>query len=181
MKAMKRMMEGMMPVMMKGVSPEEKQELMLGMMPLMMADVDLMEMMPKMMAAMIPAMLPQLLEAMSREGAAEKRLDRMAGLMPSLCQLIDKRVLAEKKDAMVARLLEREEFRENMPRCFVQGIPLMIRGCFEHFFPHLPKEERQAFIATMIQLLVEAGTGDFTVEERRALLPGGETESDSDG
>ncbi len=50
MSVMKQMMEGMMPVMMKGVSSEEKQEMMLKMMPMMMADIDMAEMMPKMMA-----------------------------------------------------------------------------------------------------------------------------------
>ena len=90
MKAMKKMMEGMMPMMMKGVSPEEKQEMMLKMMPMMMA-----EMMPKMM--------PKLLDQMHGEGANERMFDTMGKMMPHICEVLDKAALAE---AIQARLGE---------------------------------------------------------------------------
>ena len=126
MSVMKRMMEGMMPIMMKGVSPEEKQELMLEMMPMMMADIDV----PKMMAAMLPELLPKMSEITSQDDASAKMLDRMAIVMPNMCELIDKKALAEKKDAIVSKLMEREGFRERMPKCFAKGMPLIVRGFF---------------------------------------------------
>ncbi|MBD3237425.1 MAG: hypothetical protein GF330_12030 [Candidatus Eisenbacteria bacterium] len=170
MKPMKRMMEGMMPVMIKGISPEERETLMLEMMPMMMKEVDLTELMPKMMASVLPAMLPQLLDQMHQEGAGERMLDTMAQVMPNVCETIDKEVLAQKKDAMLSKLMQREAFREKMPRCFIKGVPVMVRGCFEHFFPSLTKEERRAFISRMMRMMLEAGTGDFSDEEKQALL-----------
>ena len=166
-------MEGMMPVMMKGVSSEEKQEMMLKMMPMMMEDIDLEEMMPKMMASMLPALLSQLQEFMSREDAGEKVLDTMSRIMPNLCEVIDKKALAEKKDDMVSNLMKRDSFRERMPRCFAKGMPLMVRGCFEHFFPELSKDERKEFISSLVKMMVENGTYDFSQEEKQALLSDG--------
>jgi hypothetical protein len=159
-------MEKMMPVMMKGVSPEEKQEMMLKMMPLMMADIDLEELLPKMMSAM----LPLLVEHMGCDGHGGKMLDKMAGIMPNVCEVIDKAALAEKKDAMVSKLMEYETFREKMPRCFAKGMPVMVRGCFAHFFPELTKEERKAYISTMVRMMLETGAGDFSDDEVAALL-----------
>jgi hypothetical protein len=167
---MKQMMEGMMPVMMKGVSSEEKQELMLEMMPMMMADIDMAEMMPKMMAAMLPELLPKISETTSQDDAGEKMLDRMAKVMPNMCELIDKKALAEKKDAMVSKLMERESFRERMPKCFAKGMPLIVRGFFEHFLPVLSKEERQEFVSTVVGMVLEYGAQDFSDEEKRALV-----------
>jgi hypothetical protein len=69
MKIMKSMMENMMPVVMKGISPEEKEDLMLKMMPMMMEDIDLAELLPRMMTTILPAMLPELLEFLSKDEA----------------------------------------------------------------------------------------------------------------
>jgi len=173
MKSMQKMMEGMMPVMMKGVSPEEKQEMMLKMMPMMMEDIDMEEMMPKMMASMLPALLPQILDLLSQEDAGDKLLDTMSRIMPNLCEVIDKKALAEKKDAMVSNLMKREAFRERMPRCFAKGMPLMVKGCFEHFFPELSREERKEFISSLVRMMVENGTHDFSEEEKQELMAEG--------
>ena len=170
MSVMKLMMEGMMPVMMKGVSSEEKQDLMLKMMPMMMADIDMAEMMPKMIAAMLPELLPKISEFKSQDDAGGKMLDRMANVMPNMCEVIDKKALAEKKDAMVSKLMEREGFRERMPKCFAKGMPLMVRGFFEHFLPVLSKEERKKFVSTVVSMMLEYGAQDFSDEEKRALL-----------
>ena len=170
MSVMKIMMEGMMPVMMRGVSSEEKQEMMLKMMPMMMADIDMAEMVPKMMAAMLPKLLPRISESTSQDDAGKKMLDRMANMMPNMCELIDKKALAEKKDAMVSKLMDREGFRERMPKCFAKGMPLMVRGFFEHFLPVLSKEERQKFVSTVISMLLDYGAQDFSDEEKRALV-----------
>ncbi|CAB5114620.1 hypothetical protein D3OALGA1CA_2189 [Olavius algarvensis associated proteobacterium Delta 3] len=170
MSVMKHMMNGMMPVMMKGVSSEEKQEMMLKMMPMMMADIDMAEMMPKMMAAMLPELLTMKSEFTSQDDAGEKMLDRMANVMPNMCELIDKKALAEKKDAMISKLMDREVFRERMPKCFAKGMPLMVRGFFEHFLPVLSKEKRQEFVSTVISMVLEYGARDFSDEEKRALV-----------
>lgn len=172
MKAMKNMMEGMMPTMMKGVSSEEKQEMMLKMMPLMMEDIDMAEFMPKMMASMLPALLPQMLEMINDPKMGDRMLDAMSTMMPNMCGVIDKSALAEKKDAMVHKLMEREGFRKNMPACFAKGMPLMVRGCFEHFMPELSKEERIRFIGTLVQMMFLYGAGDFTADDKKALLAG---------
>ena len=65
------------------------------MMPMMMDEIDLAELMPKMMTAMLPALLPELLEFLSKEGAHEKMLNLFATVMPSVCEVIDKPRLAE--------------------------------------------------------------------------------------
>ena len=170
MSVMKKMMEGMMPVMMKGISSEEKQEMMLKMMPMMMEDIDMAEMMPKMMAALLPELLSKKSELSSQDDAGEKMLDRMANVMPNMCELIDKKALAEKKDAMVSKLMDREGFRERMPKCFAKGMPVMVRGFFEHFLPELSKEERQKFVSTVVSMILEYGAHDFSDEEKRALV-----------
>ena len=167
---MNKMMEGMMPVMMKGVSSEEKQEMMLKMMPMMMADIDMAEMMPKMMAAMLPELLANISKSMGQDDAGEKKLDKIAKVMPNMCELIDKKALAEKKDAMVSKLMEREGFRERMPKCFAKGMPVIVRGCFEHFFPVLTKEERKEFISAVVSMMVEYGGRDFSDDEKRDLV-----------
>jgi hypothetical protein len=94
----------------------------------------------------------------------------MAKVMPNMCELIDKKALAEKKDAMVSKLMEREGFRERMPKCFAKGMPLIVRGFFEHFLPVLSKEERQEFVSTVVGMVLEYGAQDFSDEEKRALV-----------
>ena len=86
MKLMKSMMESMMPLMMKGISSEEKEDLMLKMMPMMMEDIDLTELLPRMMTAMLPAMLPELLAFLSKDGAHAKPVVRLFFLQVLVCQ-----------------------------------------------------------------------------------------------
>ncbi|MGD8645957.1 MAG: hypothetical protein PVH37_20765 [Desulfobacterales bacterium] len=154
MKLMKSMVESMMPLMMKGISSEEKEDLMLKMMPMMMEDIDLTELMPRMMNAMLPAMLPELLAFLSKDGAHEKLLELFATVMPNVCEVIDKPKLAEKKDALLADLMSHEIFREKMPKCFTAGFPVMFKGFVDHFYPAITIEERNAFISQMISNLI---------------------------
>ena len=154
MKIMKSMMESMMPVMMKGISPEEKEDLMLKMMPLMMEDIDLAELMPKMMTAMLPTVLPELLASLSEEGAHTKLLGFFATVMPNVCEVLDKPKLAEKKDALLAELMSHEVFKEKMPRCFTTGFPIMFKGFVDQFYPAITEEERDEFINHMITNLI---------------------------
>jgi len=163
-------MDTMMGIMMGRMSKEEKQEMMLKMMPMMMAEIDMTEMMPKMMAAILPELLPKISEFRGQDDAGEMMLDRMASVMPSMCELIDKKALAEKKDAMISKLMEREGFHERMPKCFAKGMPLMVRGFFEHFLPILSKEERQEFVSTVISMVLEYGAQDFSDKEKQALF-----------
>lgn len=151
---MKSMVESMMPLMMKGISSEEKEDLMLKMMPMMMEDIDLTELMPRMMNAMLPAMLPELLAFLSKDGAHEKLLELFATVMPNVCEVIDKPKLAEKKDALLADLMSHEIFREKMPKCFTAGFPVMFKGFVDHFYPAITIEERNAFISQMISNLI---------------------------
>ena len=154
MKIMKSMMENMMPVMMKGISPEEKEDLMLKMMPMMMEDIDLAELLPRMMTVMLPAMLPELLTFLTKDGAHAKVLELFATVMPNVCEVLDKPKLAEKKDALLAELMSHETFREKMPKCFTAGFPIMFKGFVDHFYPAITKEERDAFIKQMISNLI---------------------------
>ena len=156
MKIMRSMMENMMPVMMKGISPEEKQDLMLKMMPMMIEDIDLAELLPRMMTAMLPAMLPELLAFLSQEGAHAKLLELFATVMPNVCEVLDKPKLAEKKDALLVELMTHETFREKMPKCFTAGFPIMFKGFVDHFYPAITEEERDAFISQMFSNLFQS-------------------------
>jgi hypothetical protein len=156
MKIMKSMMENMMPVMMKGISPEEKEDLMLKMMPMMMEDIDLAELLPRMMTAMLPAMLPELLAFLTKDGAHAKLLELFATVMPNVCEVLDKPKLAEKKDAILAELMSHETFREKMPKCFTAGFPIMFKGFVDHFYPAITEEERNVFISQMISNLIQS-------------------------
>ena len=156
MKFMKSMMENMMPVMMKGISPEEKEDLMLKMMPMMMEDIDFAELLPRMMTAMLPAMLPELLAFLSKDGAHAKLLELFATVIPNVCEVLDKPKLAEKKDALLAELMSHETFRGKMPKCFTAGFPIMFKGFVDHFYPAITEEERNAFISQMISNLTQS-------------------------
>ena len=151
---MKNMMVNMMPAMMKGISPEEKEDLMLKMMPMMLEDIDLVELLPKMMTAMLPTMLPELLAHLSKDGAHTKFLELFATVMPNVCEVLDKPKLAVKKDALLAELMSHEIFREKMPKCFIAGFPFMFKGFVEHFYPAITEEERNTFIIQMIENLI---------------------------
>ena len=166
MELMKSMMETMMPVMMKGVSSEEKQELMLKMMPMMMEDIDLVELLPKMMTAMIPSMLPELLAFLSKDGSHAKLLELFATVMPNVCEVIDKPKLADKKDALLDELMSHQEFREKMPKCFTAGFPIMFEGFINHFYPAITEEERNAFISHMVSNLI----GSLSQDEKEEVL-----------
>jgi hypothetical protein len=150
------MMENMIPVMMKGISPEEKEDLMLKMMPMMMEDIDLAELLPRMMTAILPAMLPELLEFLSKDEAHAKLLELFATVMPNVCEVLDKPKLAEKKDAILAELMSYETFREKMPKCFTAGFPIMFKGFVDHFYPAITEEERNVFINQMISNLIQS-------------------------
>ena len=154
MKLMKGMMENMMPVMMKGISAQEKEDLMIKMMPMMMEDVNLAELLPKMMTAMLPSIFPEFLAFLSKDGAHTKLIEIFATVMPNVCEVIDKPKLAEKKDALLAELMSHEAFREKMPKCFTAGFPIMFKGFVDHFYPAITKEERDAFIKQMISNLI---------------------------
>ena len=151
---MKGMMENMMPVMMKGISAEEKEDLIIKMMPMMMEDVNLAELLPNMMTAMLPEIFPELLAFLSKDGAHTKVIELFATVMPNVCEVIDKPKLAEKKDALLANLMSHETFREKMPKCFTAGFPIMFKGFVDHFYPAITKEEREAFIKQMILNLI---------------------------
>ena len=75
--------------------------------------------------------------------------------MPNVCEVIDKPKLAEKKDALLEKLMSYETFREKMPNCFTAGFPIMFKGFVDHFYPAITKAERNAFISQMISNLIE--------------------------
>ena len=166
MKLMKGMMENMMPVMMKGISAEEKEDLMIKMMPMMMEDVNLAELLPKVMTAMLPTIFPELLAFFSKDGTHTKLIELFSTVMPNVCEVIDKPKLAEKKDALLAELMSHETFREKMPKCFTAGFPIMFKGFVDHFYPAITKEERDEFIKQMISNLIH----DLPQDDKDKLL-----------
>ena len=97
------------------------------MMPMMMEDIDLAELLPKMMTAMLPAMLPELLAFLSKDGAHEKLIELFSTVMPNVCEVIDKPKLAEKKDALLEKLMSYETFRE---KCPIASLPVS-RSCLK--------------------------------------------------
>jgi hypothetical protein len=129
---------------------------MLKMMPMMMEDIDLAELLPRMMTAMLPAMLPELLAFLTKDGAHAKLLELFATVMPNVCEVLDKPKLAEKKDAILAELMSHETFREKMPKCFTAGFPVMFKGFVDHFYPAIAEEDRNVFISQMISNLIES-------------------------
>jgi len=163
---MKSMMDSMMPVMLRGISKEEKEDLMLKMMPMMMEDIDLAELLPKMMTAMLPALLPELLASLSKEGAHAKLIELFATVMPNVCEVLDKPKLAEKKDALLTELMSHDQFREKMPKCFTAGFPIMFKGFIDNFYPVITEEERNAFISQIISNL----THDLSQDDKEKLL-----------
>ena len=60
MKVIKNVMDGMMPIMMKGLDKEDKMELMDKMMPRMLEGVNMLELMPKMMIQMLPMLIEEI-------------------------------------------------------------------------------------------------------------------------
>ncbi len=167
---MKSMMDSMMPVMLRGISKEEKEGLMLKMMPMMMEDIDLAELLPKMMTAMLPALLPELLASLSKEGAHAKLIELFATVMPNVCEVLDKPKLAEKKDALLTELMSHDQFREKMPKCFTAGFPIMFKGFIDNFYPVITEKERNAFISQMISNLTHNLSQDDKEELLRELL-----------
>jgi len=167
---MKSMMDSMMPVMLRGISKEEKEDLMLKMMPMMMEDIDLAELLPKMMTAMLPALLPELLASLSKEGAHAKLIELFATVMPNVCEVLDKPKLAEKKDALLTELMSHDQFREKMPKCFTAGFPIMFKGFIDNFYPVITEKERNAFISQMISNLTHNLSQDDKEELLRELL-----------
>ena len=168
---MKSMMETMMPVMMKGISPEEKERLMLKMMPMMLEDIELAELLPKMMSAMLPTMFHELLEFHSKDDAHAKLLELFATVMPNVCEVIDKPKLAEKKDALLAELMSHDTFKEKMPKCFTAGFPIMFKGFVDHFYPAITEEDRNEFISKMISNLIHSLPQDDKEKLLRKLIP----------
>ena len=166
MKLMKSIMDSMMPVMLRGISKEEKEDLMLKMMPMMMEDIDLAELLPKMMTAMLPTLLPELLAALSEEGAHAKIIELFATVMPNVCEVLDKPKLAEKKDALLTELMSHDQFREKMPKCFTAGFPIMFKGFIDNFYPVITEEERNAFISQTISNL----THNLSQDDKEKLL-----------
>lgn len=158
MTAMKGVMEKMMPFMMKGLSPDDRMEMMLKMMPQMMKDVDMADLMPQMMISM----MPQMMSSVERHGGVIKFMGTM---IPTMWELMDMKALARKKDQMLEQLMDNEQFRTMMPQCFADDFPTMFKGNFEHFLPKLSKEQRIAFVGTMLSLLVETGCADMSSDE----------------
>ena len=143
---------------------------MIKMMPMMMEDVNLAELLPKMMTAILPSIFPELLAFLSKDGAHTKLIELFATVMPNVCEVIDKPKLAEKKDALLAELMSHETFREKMPKCFTAGFPIMFKGFVDHFYPAITKEEKDAFIKQMVSNLIHSLPQDDKDKLLRELL-----------
>ncbi len=159
---MKKIMDRMMPFMMKGLSPDDKKDMMLEMMPEMMKDVDMADLMPRMMVSM----MPQIMASMRPEGGVARF---MGTTMPTMFSLIDMHAVADKKDEMLEQLMTQEQFRGFMPQCFAEEFPHMVRGNFVHFLPELSREQRITFVRTMFSLLLESGCADMSTDELEDL------------
>ena len=137
---MKSMMETMMPVMMKGISPEEKERLMLKMMPMMLEDIELAELLPKMMSAMLPTMLHELLEFHSKDDAHAKLLELFATVMPNVCEVIDKPKLAKKKTHFWLNLCHTIHLRKKCPNALLPVSRSCLKGSSIIFIQQLQKK-----------------------------------------
>lgn len=101
------MMDNMMEKFIAGITPEERQKMMAEMMPKMMEDVNMMDMMPKMMMGMMSeggaaGGMPGMMKCGSGGGMPEMMLTKM---MPNCIEMMLPKIDAEKRGDAAAAIL----------------------------------------------------------------------------
>jgi hypothetical protein len=156
MKVVKNMMDGMMPVMMKGLDKEDKMELMDKMMPHMLAGVSMVELMPKMMIQMLPVLVQELKDMGIQ---TENILPKLMGKIMPMMDMMDTQKMVAMRDKALEKMMQDEKMRKFMPECFIDMMPAMVPGFLEHFLKELPQEKREEFTKKMIHIFLN-GVGE---------------------
>jgi hypothetical protein len=146
------MMEKMMEFMMGRMSKEEKDAMMNQMMDKFFADMTS-EDKKKMMAEMMPKMM---------EGV------NMMEMMP---QMMMSMMGGESENGMMGMMSKmmgggKEMQMPMMPQMMMEMMP----QCLSIMLPHIPKDDRIAFVLTMVTTLMEKGSDGFAKEERMEFL-----------
>ncbi|MBD3257231.1 hypothetical protein GF377_02270 [candidate division GN15 bacterium] len=161
-----KMMDGMMDKMMSTFSNEEKQQLMAQMMPRMMADVNMLEMMPKMMLTMMPKMFDEVKGIMAEQGKEFDLMEIMPEVMGPFMSTMLREVPAEKmvdhKEKMMAKVFEREDLRMAIPQRQQQMMP----GCMKRMMENIPYEEKLPYATHILEILVKHGSENITDDQK---------------
>lgn len=157
-----KMMDSMMDKMMSTFTAEEKQQMMAEMMPKMMADINMLEMMPKMMLTMMPKMIDEVKAIMSEQGKEFDFMEVMPKVMgPFMSTMLrempaDKMV--EKKENMMTKMFERDDLKKAIPERQQQMMP----GCMKRLMENIPYEEKLNYATHILGILVTNGAQDIT-------------------
>ncbi len=167
------LMDKMAKSMISKMSQEQREEMMLNMMPDMLDGINIVDMMSKMMPDMAKSItlldliriirqgIPQLLDTFKKlkdqmpaamekaplmmEMMIEIMPEIMSKMMPIMFEHMDLDKMAEKKDVMMRKMLEKEPLDQLVPQ--MQSI--MIPGCLRNILPKISVEKRQMFISEM--------------------------------
>ena len=160
------MMDGMMDKMMSTFTAEEKQQMMEQMMPKMMADINMLDMMPKMMLTMMPQMIGEVKAIMAEQGKEfdfmEIMLKIMGPFMSTMLHEIPPEKMVEKKEKMMEKMFERDDLRMAIPERQQQMMP----GCMRRIMENVPYEEKLNYATHILGIIVTNGAKDITDEQR---------------
>jgi hypothetical protein len=160
------MMDGMMDKMMSTFTAEEKQQMMEQMMPKMMADINMLDMMPKMMLTMMPKMIDEVKALLAEQGKSFDLTEVMPKVMGPFMLTMLREVPAEKmvehKEHMMTKMHEREDLRLAIPERQQQMMP----GCMKRMMENIPYEEKAKYAPHLLGILVTNGSENITTDQK---------------
>jgi len=160
------MMDGMMDKMMSSFSAEEKQNLMAQMMPKMMADVNMLEMMPKMMLTMMPKLFGEIKALLAEQGIELDLMEVMPKIMGPMMATMLREVpaekMVEKKEKMMTKIFQREDLARAIPERQQHMMP----GCMKRLMENIPYEEKVQYATHILEILVTKGGENISAEQR---------------
>lgn len=165
MRIIKKTMNGMMPMMMKGLTKEEKMELMDNMMPMMLDGVNMLELMPKMTATMLPILIEEL-KQLDTKDILPKLMGKALPAMKEMMDMMDKDKMVKMQDRMLVKMMKDEKMKKFMPQTFVEMMPIMMPGCLNIFLRELPEKERNEYTKKMTSIFLQ----HLDKEDRKKLL-----------
>lgn len=137
----------------------------------MMEDINMLEMMPRMMVTM-PTMMPNIISEVKDiiKGQDIDFKEFVAGTMntvvPVMMDSIDKDAVVEHKEEMMTVMMEKDCIHQHMPQMQCRMMP----GCAGRMLPNLPKEQRIEFMEEMVDIFKEKGVADMDDGKKKALV-----------
>jgi hypothetical protein len=160
------MMNNAMDKMMGDMAMEEKHKMMLEMMPKMMEGINMLDMMPRMMLTMMPKMFDEIKGIMAEQG---KELDVkellpkiMAPMMSTMLGGIETEKMVQHKEEMMERIFPMADLSHKIPGRQMEMQP----GCIKRLMKNISFEDRVAYTAKILGIMVEEGTADMGEEKR---------------